>query len=318
MGDIPSNALTPYDLTGTRESLLDEISIITPIDSPFYHACGAGDKPKSIKHEFMTDTLRTPAQNKSLLGSDPTMQASSQPTKIYNNIQLQEESFTMTDTAEAETTVGGSGGYEYQKAKKMKELVGDVEWAFLREVRADGSDTVAPSMRGLLPWITTNLDKAADATLGADGSVTGGSAREFTKDLVKNVLQNTYSAGGGGAGKMLTAYCGSIQKDKFDQFINSGQANRRQQGDSNKMNDVVDIYMTSWGDVKAQIHRTMPTDVFVILDISFWKKATLVPIGITELAKTSRSNTKHHLTVQHTLEARNEASAGRITNLATT
>lgn len=318
MGDIPSNALTPYDLTGARESLLDEISIITPIDSPFYHGCGASEKPKNVKHEFMTDTLRSPAQNKSLFGSDPTIQASSQPTKIYNNVQLQEESFTTTDTAEAEATVGGSGGYEYQKAKKMKELVGDVEYAFLREVRVDGSDFTAPAMRGMLNWITTNLDKAADAILNADGAVTGGSAREFTRDLVKGVLQDMYSAGGGGTNKMLTAYCGSIQKDKFDQFINSGNANRRQQGDGNRLNDTVDIYMTSWGDVKAQIHRTMPTDVFVIFDMAFWKKATLVPMGIQELAKTSRSNTKHHLTVQHTLEARNETSAGRITNLATT
>jgi hypothetical protein len=315
MGAVPSNTLNVYDLTGTREHIEDEISILTPIDSPFYHGCGAASAT-AMKHEFMTDEIESPAQNKALIGSDPTIDASVQPVKIYNNIQLQEKSFAIADSSEAITTVGNSGGYDYQKALKMKALVGDMEWAFLREVRVDGAAGTAPTMRGLLNWITTNIDKAADAVLNADGTVTGGTAREFTKDLTKNVMQDIYSAGGGGANKTMTAYCGSFQKDKFDQFLEAGGSNRRAV-DKNKLDDKIDLYVTSWGTVKAEIHRTMPTDNFVIFDPSFWKKATLIPVGIEELAKSSRSNRKFHMTVQHTLEAKNEKSAGRITDLTT-
>lgn len=314
MGDVPSNTLTTFALTGNREDIADEISIITPIDSPFYHGIGA-TTVTAMKHEFMTDAIETPGQNKAKIGSDPTIEASEQPTKLFNYVQLQEKSFSIADSSAAVNTVGNSGGYDYQKALKMKALVGDIEWAFLREVAVAGDASTEPSMKGMLNWTTTNLDKASDATLEADGTVTGGTARELTKDLIRSVLQNMYSAGGGGQGKMLTAYCGSVQKDKFDAFAATGNNRRAIQSDT--VDDKVDLYITSWGTVKASIHRTMPTDVFWIGDLAFWKKATLIPVGVQELAKTSRSNTKFHMTVQHTLEAKNELSAGRITNLST-
>lgn len=314
MGDVPSNTLTTFELTGGREDISDEISIITPIDSPFYHAIGTATVT-AMKHDFMTDAIETPGQNKAKIGSDPTIEASEQPTKLFNYVQLQEKSFSISDSSAAVTTVGNSGGYDYQKALKMKALVGDIEWAFMREVAAAGSASVEPSMKGFLNWTTTNLDKADDATLEADGTVTGGSERELTKELVKGVMQDIYSAGGGGQGKMMTAYCGSVQKDKFDGFAATG--NNRRAINRDQVDDKVDLYVTSWGTVKAEIHRTMPTDVFWIGDLAFWKKATLVPVGVQELARTSRSNRKFHMTVQHTLEAKNELSAGRITNLTT-
>lgn len=314
MGDVPSNTLTTYGLTGNREDIVDEVSIITRIDSPFYHAIGTSTVT-AMKHEFMTDAIETPGQNKAKIGSDPTIEASEQPVKLFNYVQLQEKSFSIADSSEAVNTVGNSGGYDYQKALKMKAIVGDAEWAFLREVAVEGNAATEPSMKGMLNWVTTNLNKADDATLNADGTVTGGTAREFTRELVKDVLQDVYSAGGGGQGKMMTSYCGSVQKDKFDAFAATGNNRRAIQKDT--VDDKVDLYITSWGTVKAEIHRTMPTDVFVILDLSYWKKATLIPMGIQELARSSRSNRKFHMTVQHTLEAKNELSAGRITNLTT-
>lgn len=313
MGDVPTNTMTAFDLTGKREDLSDEISIITPIDSPFYHAIGTAPCT-ATKHEFMTDVIRQPAQNKAKYGSDPTIGASQQPVKLYNTVQLQEESFSIDDTSNAVKTAGNSGSYEYQKALKMKALVGDFEYAFLREVRVDGSASVEPSMRGLLNWQTTNLNKADDATLNADGTVTGGTERELDREIVKGVLQDIFTAGGGGQGKILTAYCGAIQKTKFDKFFDRDFDRRTVSG--SKAEDKVDLYITSFGTVKADVHRTMPADVFTILDLAFWKKATLVPIGTVELATTSRSNKKYHMTAQHTLEAKNEATSGRITNLS--
>lgn len=314
MGAVPANTLTTFALTGNREDIADEISIITPIDSPFYHAVGTAPVT-AMKHDFMTDAIETPGANKAKIGSDPDIEASEQPVKLSNYVQLQEKSFSISDSSEAVTTVGNSGGYDYQKALKMKALVGDMEYAFLREVAAAGDAGTEPSMKGLLNWLTTNLDKAADATLQADGTVTGGTARELTRDLLKAVMQNIYAAGGGGMNKTMTAYCGSVQKDKFDAFAATG--NNRRAIVKDTVDDKVDLYITSWGTVKAEIHRTMPTDVFVIFDPAFFKKATLVPVGVQELARSSRSNRKFHMTVQHTLESKNELSGGRVTNLST-
>lgn len=317
MGAVADNVTTTFELTGEREDILDEISIITPIDSPFYDGCGT-TTVKAMTHKFLTDEIETPGSNKAAVGADPTIEVSEQPSELSNYIQIQEKSFALSDSSEAVDTVGNSGGFAYQKALKMKALVGDMEYAFLREVAAAGDNSVPtpPSMKGALNWTVSNLDKAADGTLEADGTVTGGSARELTKDLIKSVLQNMYSAGGGGQDKMLTAYCGSVQKDKFDGFASTG--NNRRAITKDQVDDKVDLYITSWGTIKAQINRTMPADVFFIFDHAFWKKGTLIPVGLQELARSSRSSRKWHMTVQHTLEARNEKSAGRITNLSTT
>lgn len=317
MPAVGDNVMTTFELTGNREDIADEISILTPIDSPFYDGCGA-TTVKAMKHDFMTDEIETPGANKAAVGADPTIEASEQPAKVFNYVQIQEKSFAIADSSEAVDTVGNSGGYEYQKALKLKALAGDIEYAFLREVAAagDNSTPTAPSMKGALNWSTSNLDKATDATLESNGTITGGTARELTRDLIKSVLQNMYSAGGGGQGKMLDAMCGSVQKDKFDQFASTGNNRRAIANDT--VDDKVDLYITSWGTIKAQINRTMPTDVFFIFDRAFWKKATLIPVGIQELSRSSRSSRKYHITVQHTLEARNEKSAGRITNLSTT
>jgi hypothetical protein len=312
MGAVPTNTMTTFALTGNREDISDEISIITPIDSPFYHSIGSAPVT-AMKHDFMTDTIRAPGSNKALIGSDPTISAAQQPVKLSNYVQLQEESFSIADSAEAVTTVGGSGGYDYQKALKMKALVGDIEYAFLREVASVGAAGTAPSMKGLLNWLTTNLSKDAAATLNADGTVTGGANRALTAVLFQTVMQAIYASGGGGSGKTLTAYMPSLQKVVFDTF--SAGTNLRRDVVKNTVDDRIDLYVTSWGTIKAEIHRTMPAGVVAIFDPAFFKKCTLVPIGVEQLAISSRSNKKFHMTVQHTLESRNELSGGRITNL---
>ena len=308
--------LKTYGATGIREDIVEEIAILAPIDALFYNEIGSSPC-KARKHEFMTDIVAQPGANKQVEGSVPTIAASQQPVKIYNNIQNQEKSFAISDTSQTVVTVGSSGGYDYQKSIKMKALVGDMEYAFLREVRADGDDAgpVASSMRGALNWTITNLNKAGDAVLAADGTVGAGTARPLDKTIITSVLQSIFNSGGAGDGKMMTAYCGGFQKTQFDAI--AATSNNRRAIEKDTVDDKVDLYITSFGTVKARINRTMPTDVFWIGDLAYWKKATLIAAGVTQLAKDSRNRDVFHMTVQHTLEARNEKTAGRITNLTT-
>ena len=308
--------LKTFGATGLREDIVEEIAILSAVDALFYNEIGTSPC-NARKHEFLTDVVQLPNSNKQVEGGVPTIAASQQPVKLYNNIQIQDDSFAISDTSQAVKTVGNSGGYDYQKALKMKHIIGDVEYAFLREVRADGDDSgpVASSMRGGLNWTITNLNKAGDAVLNADGTVTGGTGRPLDKTIITSVLQSIFNSGGAGDGKMMTAYCGGFQKTQFDAI--AATSNNRRAIEKDTVDDKVDLYITSFGTVKARVNRTMPTDVFWIGDLAYWKKATLIPIGVTQLAKDSRNRDVFHMTVQHTLEARNEKTAGRITNLTT-
>lgn len=310
---VPDNTVQAVGMTGVRESLVDEISILTKVEARFFDSLKDAPKPKAVKHEFMTDTIRAGADNAAVEGADPTISASTQPTKIYNNCQIQEESYSCSSTANAVTAAGRVTEKDRLKMVHLKGLTRDIEYAFLRGVRVDGSASVAFKMRGALNWTTTNLNKAADADLAADGTVGAGTSRDLSATLVKGVMQNIYTAGGGG--KTLTAYNNVFQQSQFDSF--AGGTNLRRAIQNGTVDDKVDVYVTAFGTVKSEVHREMPTDVFFICDPTFWKKATLESLGEVKLATSSALNEKWHITVNHTLQSVNEAASGRITNLTT-
>ena len=308
---VPSNTFKTYEAVGIREDLSDVVTNISPIDNPFYRACSnSPEKPKHIKHEFLTDVLAAAGSNAQIEGDDRTASAVSAATRLYNIMQIQSKTFRLSDTTEKVVAAGKVTSLSYQSAKSSKELTKDIEYAFLRGVRADGSASVARQMRGALNWIITNLDKAADATLNAYGTVTGGTARAITKVILDGVLQNIFVSGG----NPKIAYCGPFQKRQISALITSG--NYRSIIEDKKLEAVVDVYEGDFSIIAFKSHRNMPTDVLVVLDMDYWKKATLRPSSRRPLAKTGDSEI-YDITVEHTLEASAETASGRITNLTT-
>lgn len=306
---VPANTFKTYEAVGLREDLSDIITTISPLDTLFYSGlkevgCSA------TKHEWQTDALAAAASNAQLEGDDRSATAIAATTRLYNMAQIQSKTFRISGTEEKVKKAGRVSEIDYQTAKHTKELAKDIEYAFLREIRVDGDAATARKMRGALNWIITNLDKAADATLNADGTVTGGTPRALTEILVKNVCQNIFTEGG----NPTIVYCGAFQKRKFSEFAGSG--NYRTMVENKKLEASVDVYVNDFFSLTIKPHRIMLTDVVFICDKNYWKKATLRPIGREELAKTGDSRI-FDITVEHTLEANAEKANGRITNLTT-
>lgn len=313
---IIANEMTTYDAIGNREDLTDVIAMIAPVDAPFYNACGAASKPKATKHEWQTDTLRAAASNSAVEGDQQgTLEAVTPTSRIHNFLQIQKTEFSVTNTQDAVDKAGRAKELAYQKTKKTKELMLDFEYAFLREVWSTtasgaGDTTHARKMRGALNWCTTNIDKAADAAVAADGTITGGTARTLTEDLIANLCQNIYTAGG----KVNRAYCGPFQKRQISSFAGSG--NYRTLKDAKTLNAAVDVYVNDFFALDIEPHRNMPTDVVFMPDMDYWKKGALRSLT-SEVLPSTADATVVRLLVEHTLEARNEASSGRIVNLTT-
>lgn len=309
---VPANTYKTYEMVGIREDLSNVITTITPSEAKFYDKCGAADSIGNTKHEWQTDSLAAAADNAHLEGDDTTIEASSPTVKLYNNMQIQKKSVAVSGTAKAKKIdiAGRPSELDYQTAKRMKELVNDIEYAYLKGVRQDGAAATIRKMRGALNWVTTNLNKAGDATLNADGTVTGGTARALTQAMLDGVLQDIWTAGG----NTDTIWSPAIQKRNISAFATGSTDNYRVAVEGNKLDGTIDIYVSEFGTHAIVPHRQMPVDVLFLSESEHWKKSELRGTHREMLAKTGDSE-KYHILVEHTLESRAENAQGRITDL---
>lgn len=313
MGAVPDGTFKTYESIGNREDLSDVISNISPVDTLFYSQL-AEDGAKATSKDWQTDALAAAGANAQLEGDTTAATAATPTVRLSNTLQIQKKVFIVSGTQEAVSKSGGAAGRPselgYQTAKKTKELAKDVEYAFLRGVEVTGSAGVARAMKGALNFTTTNLDKADDATLNADGTVTGGTARPLNESMVQGVRQNVFTAGG----DPKVIYCGPFQKRQFSNFVGTG--NYRRPVEDSKLTNTVDVYVDDYGMLQVKPHRNMPTDVVFIPDMAYWKKATLRAVKREELAKNGDAVT-YHVIGEHCVVAKAENASGRITSLTT-
>lgn len=303
----PSNTYTTGSVVGIYENLSSMVSNIAPLDTLLLKAIGSyGETVTQTKQEWLIDTLRAAASNAQAEGDDRTATAITPATRVYNMQQIQSETFFISETAlKAGSPAGGVSKEAYQTALHSKALAKDKEFAIWRGIR---NDTDNRQMRGALNWITTNIDRAADSTLNANGTVTGGTGRNLSGAMLKDLHEDIYNSGGEGD----TVFCGSFQAKKISEI--AGFGNYRQMVEKGKVNDYVDLYQTEFGVLKVRIHRNFPTDVVAIMDLSQWKKAVYRPDKKERLGK-SGDNVKFDITTEWSVISLQEAASGRITNL---
>lgn len=304
----PTDTYQTYQNVGIREDLSDEITMISPVDTLFYNAISK-KAATAVKHEWQTDALAAAGSNKQIEGGDATNIAAVPTTRLYNNCQIQSKTFQVSGTNDAVKKAGRTSETDYQKAKYMKELAKDIEYAFLRGVRADGNASTAAEMRGALNWTTTNLSKDSGATLQADGTVTGGSNRALTETILKTVLQSIFTAGG----DPQDILCDASQKQAISGF-SQATSNYRMMVEAGKLDSTVDVFVSDFGSLRVKPHRLMPANTLFIPDMAYWAAATLRPTFMQELAKTGDAK-RYQIIVEHTLESKAENASGRITQL---
>ena len=194
---------------GNREDLIPAITMISPSDTPLGSSIGT-KKATGINHEWLTDTLATPALNAVLEGADATFGVLAPRVRIGNYIQNIRATGLISDNQEAVLKAGVKSEYSYQLEKKTKEVALDIERAYTQGVKQAATTGGTPSqqigastMGGLLYWLTTNRTDGAAAAPNT-GTATAGSATTITAAAGHGAVANQsyiYLTGGTGQGQ---------------------------------------------------------------------------------------------------------------------
>ena len=287
---IVTNTFTTFDAKGIREDLSNIITNIAPEDVPYQSNIGRESISNSL-FEWQTDTLASAAANKQIEGDDVSSFDSVTATvRLQNYAQISRKTIILSATEEVVNKAGRRSELAYQIAKRASELKRDQEFTMLNgAVAAAGSTSVARGTASLGAFIKTNVDKQTDGTNPSyttlpNSARTDGTVRTFTETILKNVIQQVWTAGG--TPKVLMV--GPVNKQRVSGF--SGIASSRYNingGDRPAtLIGAVDIYVSDFGQVSVIANRFQRERDAWVLDPEYAKMTMLRPYQQIELAKT--------------------------------
>jgi len=317
---IVTNTFTTFDAKGIREDLSNVITNIAPEETPYMSNIGRETISNSL-YEWQTDTLAAAAANKQLEGDDVTsFDAVTATVRLQNYAQISRKTIVLSATEETVNKAGRRSELAYQIAKRGAELKRDQEFTMLNgAVAAAGNTTTARGTASLQAFIKTNYDMQTNGanpsyTTLPNSARTDGNVRTFTETILKNVIQQVWTAGG--TPKILMT--GPVNKQRVSGF--SGIASSRFNIDGGARPATIigaaDIYVSDFGNVQVVPNRFQrERDAFVI-DPDYAKLMTLRPYQQVELAKTGDAE-KRMLIVEWGLKVTAENAHGIAADLIT-
>ena len=295
-----STAMQTYQAVGNKEDLLDVITNISPLDTPMFSAFGKS-KAKGTYHEWLSDELAAATANAHVEGADYVFARRNPRVRTGNYTQIFVTPVEVSDTQRAVETAGLEDEYAYQMAKALKEHARDIEYAFASTANTgnSGASGTARQLKGVMAWITTT-----------NITGTGSGDETLTETMFNDALQAIWNKGG----RPDTVYANGFQKRKISGFTAS--STKFVEASEKEIVAGVDVYDSDFGRVKIVADRYMDAAQVAILQSDLWKTAVLRPTKHIEVAKVG-SATRGVIETELTLESRNEAGSGKITELKT-
>lgn len=317
---IVSNTFTTFDAKGIREELSNVIANISPEETPFQSNVGS-ESVSNTFFEWQTDSLAATSTTAVINGDDvASFDATSATTRLGNYTHIRRRTMIVADNLEFVDKAGRDSEIAYQLAKRGKELKRDIEAVLMdNNARVAGNSSTAPETAGLGAWIATNTNKSSGATAGVDPTGDGtdartdGTQRAFTEAMLKDVMQQTWSAGGNPSVLMV----GPFNKQAVSAF--TGIAAQRYQAPSDAPTTIIgaaDVYLSDFGSVTVVPNRFQRDRDAFVLDPEYAAVCYLRPIQQVELAKTGDAE-KRMVIAEFGLKVMNEQAHGGIFDLTT-
>ena len=292
-----------YDLSGgaLKEDLEDIVYDISPMDT-WFMTTAARAKAKSTTHEWLTDSLASPAANVAIEGDTFSAGTRGLPSRLKNYTSISRKDYEVTGTTRAVDNAGMSDLLAYHTARAAKELKRDMETTMLGNNPASAGTSVSPRVSAGVPnWLYTNNHIKLTGQAAAGFSTTapvsgfatatmpgiGSSATAFLEADLRNMLQQAWSCGG----EVDTVLATASVYQTISQF--TGLATRFRDVGSRQQAQIIgaaDVYVSAYGSHNLRISRYMPAGFCYALDSSTWAVAYLRPFQTIEIAKVGDSD----------------------------
>ena len=307
-----------YTAIGQREDLSDVIYNISPTETPFLNSVGKS-KATAIYHEWQTDSLAAASiTNAAVEGATASDATIAYTTRVGNRTQISQKTIKISGTLDAVNKAGRKSEKAYQLAKASSEIKRDMEATLLsNNTAANGNSTTARTLGGLQAWLASNTSNGSGGSAGANGTTarTTGTDRAFTATLLNTVMQSAFTNGGSPTLLLVTP----AQKVVASTF--SGIATRYRDVPANQQAQIInaaDVYVSDFGIIQIVPDRFIPNsdsdDTAFLLDTEMAAVAYLRPFQTNELAQVGDADLTQ-LLVEYTLEVKNEAAHGIISDL---
>ena len=307
-----------YTAIGQREDLSDVIYNISPTETPFLNSVGKS-KATAIYHEWQTDSLASVNTSNAAVEGATASDATISPTvRVGNRTQISQKTIKISGTLDAVNKAGRKSEKAYQLAKASSEIKRDMEAILLsNQTAANGNATTARNLGGLQAWLASNTSNGSGGSAGANGTTarTTGTDRAFTATLLNTVAQSAFTNGGSPTMLLVTP----AQKVVASTF--SGIATRYRDVPANQQAQIInaaDVYVSDFGIIQIVPDRFIPNadndDTAFLLDTEMAAVAYLRPFQTNELAQVGDAELTQ-LLVEYTLEVKNEAAHGIISDL---
>ena len=313
---IVANTFTSFSAKGIREELSDIISNISPEDVPLQSNIGS-ESVSNTYFEWQTDTLSAASSTAVIDGDDvASFDSTSATTRIGNYTQIARRTLIVADNLANQDLAGRNDEKSYQMAKRSKELKRDIEKVLCENnARVAGNSSTARETAGLGAWIATNTSKGATGTdpTATDGSDArnDGTQRDLTEAMVKDVMQQAFTAGGTPSLLMVGPY----NKTVVSNF--AGIAAQRYQAPSDGPTTIIgaaDVYLSDFGTLSVVPNRFQRERDAFLLDPEYASVCYLRPIQAVDLAKTGDAE-KGMVLAEFGLKVENEAAHGGVFDL---
>jgi hypothetical protein len=321
----PVGTFQTYQAVGNREDLSNMIHNISPTDTPF-QSMAKKAKATNKLHEWQKDSLRAAAANAQVEGDTPSNTTVVPTTRLFNVTQISSYAFNISGTQQAVNPAGRADELAYQLVKYGKELKRDIEKNLTGNTAyAAGTSGTARVTGSLEAWISSNwttqgVSVGASASPGfsttgvvaaTDNTVTA----TVSEANVKAIIGQCWEDGG----KPDVIMVGKYNKQKLSAFSGLvGMTNNifQKAGGQATLIAAVDAYQSDFGALKIIPNRFSRDRTVSILDMEYWAVAYLRPFQSFPLAKVGDSDQRMIL-AEYSLESREEAASGKVTDCAT-
>ena len=294
------SVLTSDNLVGVVQDISDEITDISPTNTPFLTMAGNGEKALQTIVQWMEDALDAPAQNAAIEGAPAPAAAMTQPTMRQNITQILTKTVEVTGTTDATKLHGRGKEFARQLAKKGKEIKRDLEYSLVgtRQVYTpDSGGSAARLMAGAQAQIDVSMVVSAGNTV-------------LSETMLCDAAQLSYNVGAEPSKLLISSAFATAIAD----FAGSN-GRYRDLKDIKKVVNAVDVYVTPYGiDLTVVIDRWIQPNDALVMDPSMWKMHWLRPWQTKALAITGDSHSSQ-LLGEVTLGHRNFVADALITDL---